>query len=104
MKAAVARRTFRRSDNKQIVHCGKPFEGEDAYIDELVRNRLAHYAAAEMEAPETKADPSPAASTKSSASQAAPASAKTTSNKSAAGGSKKKATRKKSRKKSGDAA
>lgn len=104
MKAAVARRTFRRSDNKQIVHCGKPFEGEDAYIDELVRNRLAHYAAAELAAPETKADPSPAASTKSSASQAAPASAKTTSKGSAAGGSKKKSPRKRTKKKGDDAA
>lgn len=104
MKAAVARRTFRRSDNKQIIHCGKPFEGEDAYIDELVRNRLAHYAAAELAPPETKADPSPAASTKSSASQAAPASAKTTSKESASGGSKKKVKDKKASKKSVDAA
>lgn len=74
MKDAIATRTFRRSDTKAIVHAGRAFSGEDAYVDQLVRNRLARVVAANKAAPENKAHPSPAASRSSSASQAAPAS------------------------------
>jgi hypothetical protein len=86
MKDAIATRTFRRSDTKAIVHAGRPFSGEDAYVDQLVRNRLARVVSAAKAAPENKADPSPAASRSSSASPVAQVSPKTTAKKSGDGG------------------
>lgn len=90
MKKAIANRTFRRSDNHQIVHMSKEIEGEDAYIDELVRNRMARYVSASMAPPEVKVTPLTAASTSWSASPAGPAVTVTTSKKSVRGGRKSK--------------
>ena len=84
MKKAIVARTFRRSDNKKIVHPGYEIEAEDAYIDELRRQRLVRETAATPVAPENKVHPIPA-SAKSSASQAAPAAPQTTEILSAAG-------------------
>lgn len=78
MKSAICLRTFRRSDTRKIVRMNERIEGEDAYINELLRNRMVCEVQAIGGAPETKGDPAVAAFDPSSASQAARVSPKTT--------------------------
>lgn len=93
MKKAIAIRTFRRSDTLKIVRQSEVIEGEDSYIDDLIRGRLARNFAAHERSPEVKLGPTEAASTESSASQAAQVSPDQTADSSEAG--EKKTKRKK---------
>ena len=102
MKVAKALRSFRRSDTKTWTKRGKIIQGDDEYIEQLVRGGMVQEVdasqapdddKAEPDAPDNKANPnSPenkaapkAGGEKSSASPAAPASTRSKSNKSAAG-------------------
>lgn len=85
MKQATAIKTFRRSDNRKIVHAGYVIEGDDFYIDELARGRLVREVRALTGAPENKAHPMTAVSDLSSASPAAPVLPQTTASESDSG-------------------
>ena len=95
MKSAITVRTFRRSDNRKIVRMNERIEAEDAYIDELARNRMVREVRALTGAPENKSTPISAATEPSSASQAAQASPQTTASESADGEEKPKRARRK---------
>lgn len=73
MKKATAKRTFQRTDTKEIVRAGERIIASDAYIDDLARIGLVRNVIALPGPPETKHAPTPAAGKKQSVSPAAQA-------------------------------
>lgn len=73
MKKATAKRTFQRTDTKEIVRAGDRLIAPDSYVDDLARNGLVRNVVALPVAPEKKVVPSPAVGAKQSVSPAAQA-------------------------------
>lgn len=73
MKKATAKRTFQRTDTKEIVRAGDRLIAPDSYVDDLARNGLVRNVIALPSAPETKQAPTRAVGAKSSVSPAAQA-------------------------------
>ena len=90
MKKATAKRTFQRTDTKEIVRAGDRLIAPDSYVDDLARNGLVRNVVALPVAPETKAVPSPAVGAKPSVSPAAQALLDQTQNASKRGARKRK--------------
>lgn len=67
MKKAIANRTFRRTDTKEIVRAGKSIIAPDSYLNELEKGGLVRSVAAIPRAPEVKPVPIGAVGERSSA-------------------------------------
>lgn len=73
MKKATAKRTFQRTDTKEVVRAGDRIIAPESYINELERVGMVRNVIALPSAPETKRAPTLAAGAKSSVSPAAQA-------------------------------
>jgi hypothetical protein len=91
MKSAIAQRSFTRSDTREPVKVGQRISGADGYLMDLSRIGLVREVKDVAEAPETKANPSPAVGREQvlSASPAAQASPQTSAKESGSGGKRK---------------
>lgn len=85
MKKATAKRTFQRTDTKEVVRAGDRIIAPEAYINELERVGMVRNVIALPSAPETKQAPTRAVGAKSSVSPAAQALLEQTSSASVSG-------------------
>lgn len=90
MKKATAKRTFQRTDTRELVRAGDRIIAPEAYINELERVGMVRNVVALPVAPEKKVVPSPAAGAKPSVSPAAQALLDQTQNASKRGARKRK--------------
>lgn len=90
MKKATAKRTFQRTDTRELVRAGDRIIAPEAYINELERVGMVRNVIALPSAPETKQSPTRAAGAKSSVSPAAQALLDQTQNASKRGARKRK--------------